>query len=51
VVQRVALMVYVRAPSGSPLRAALGWAVWLAVALLVLVAGWGLRAQWSRPAT
>jgi hypothetical protein len=51
VVQRVALMVYVSAPSGSPLRAALGWIVWIAVALVVLVAGWALRAQWSRPAT
>lgn len=37
VVQRVALMVYASAPSGSSLRAALGWIAWVAVALLVLV--------------
>jgi hypothetical protein len=49
VLQRVALMVYASAPSGSPLRAALGWAAWVAVGLLVVVAGFVV--QRSRPAT
>jgi hypothetical protein len=40
VLQRVALMVYAKAPTGSPLRAALGWAAWVAVALLVGVVGY-----------
>lgn len=43
VVQRVALMVYVQAPSGSGLRAALPWFAWAAVALLVVVASLVLR--------
>lgn len=37
VVQRVALMVYAQAPAGSPLKASLGWALWVAVGLLALV--------------
>lgn len=53
VVQRVALMVYVRTPPGSPLKAALGWAAWVAVLLLAgvvvfAVSGRGLRRR--RPA-
>jgi hypothetical protein len=52
VLQRVALMVYVKPPAGSGLRAALGWIGWLAVALVVVAGGlWLRRAYRSRPAT
>jgi hypothetical protein len=37
VVQRVAVMAYFAVPTGSPLRAALGWLGWSALAALVLV--------------
>lgn len=43
VVQRVALMVYVQAPEGSGLRAALPWFAWAALALLGVVASLVLR--------
>jgi hypothetical protein len=48
VVQRVALMVYVKAPAGSPLRAALGWIAAVAVGLLVVVMAYGLRIRQLR---
>lgn len=48
VVQRLALMVYVQAPSGSPLRAALPWIVWVAVALLAVAVGLVVRRSLSR---
>lgn len=38
VVQRLAQMVYVEPKAGVPLTAALGWAAWVAVALLAVVA-------------
>lgn len=47
VVQRVALMTYVAAPAGSPLRAALGWIAWVAVAMLALVVVYAGRVRLS----
>ena len=48
VVQRVALMVYAKAPAGSPREASLGWALWaalglLAAALAVMAVVWTRR--------
>jgi hypothetical protein len=51
VIERVALMVYVKAAKGSSLRAALGWILWVAVVLLVLAVVGLLVSQRSRPAT
>ena len=48
VLQRVALMVYVRAPEGSSLRAALGWVAWVAAVLLAGVLVYALSGRGPR---
>lgn len=50
VLQRLAVLVYAEPDEGAPLRAALGWPLALAAALLGIVAAGGAVVQWRRRA-